>query len=100
MIAYFLDAAKAELEEAVSSYEHERKGLGEGFALEAEDALARILQFPHAWSALSKNVRRCRLNRFPYGIVYSLQNEEILIVAVMHLHRKPGYWKNRLKRGN
>jgi hypothetical protein len=45
---------------------------------------------------LSANVWRCRVNRFPYGLVYEVSGEEIVIVAVMHLHRRPGYWRDRV----
>jgi plasmid stabilization system protein ParE len=93
---YFLEPAKQELEEVVAYYEQQREGLGEEFALEFKSALQRILNHPLAWTTLSKNIRRCRTNRFPYGIVYNLQGDDIVIVAVMHLHRKPGYWKDRL----
>jgi hypothetical protein len=56
------------------------------------------LKFPKAGSLLTNDVRRCRTNKFPYGIVYMLEDNEhtIIIVAVMHLHREPGYWKDRL----
>lgn len=96
MKASFLRAARNELKAAIEHYEQEREGLGEEFTREAENALERIVAFPLAWSALGRDVRRCRLNRFPYGLVYVIRDEEIKIVAVMHLHRKPGYWESRL----
>jgi hypothetical protein len=48
---------------------------------------------------MSADSRRCRFNRFPYGLVYQVIDDEILILAVMHLHRYPTYWDHRQKRG-
>ncbi|MCI0365313.1 MAG: addiction module protein, partial [Phycisphaerales bacterium] len=39
-----------------------------------------------------QRARRRQLRRFPYGIVYSVRSDHILVVALMHLHRRPGYW--------
>jgi plasmid stabilization system protein ParE len=92
----FLEAAKEELEEAVRYYEEQREGLGSEFAQEITTTITRIQEYPDAWAKISKNARCCRTKRFPYGIIYTVRGEEILILAVMHLHRKPGYWKKRL----
>lgn len=56
---------------------------------EVDRTLERIAKFPDAWAQLSPNTRRCRTVGFPYGIVYQVRNERILVVAVMHLQRKP-----------
>lgn len=93
---YFLQPAKEELEEAVAYYEKQKAGLGVEFAQEIADTIQRILDHPEAWEKLSKNTRRCKTKRFPYGIIYSVQNEGVCFIAVMHLHRKPGYWKGRV----
>ncbi len=53
--------------------------------LETGKALHRIQDFPRAWPRMSKRSRRCRLTRFPYGLVYQIRGDVILIVAVMHL---------------
>jgi plasmid stabilization system protein ParE len=92
----FLEAAKEELEEAVRYYEERREGLGNEFAQEITSTITRIQNHPDAWPQLSKIVRCCQTKRFPYGIIYAIRGEEILILAVMHLHRRPGYWKGRL----
>jgi mRNA-degrading endonuclease RelE of RelBE toxin-antitoxin system len=42
-------------------------------------------------------VRRCRLRRFPYGLIYAIDRGDILIVAVAHAHRRPDYWRDRMK---
>jgi hypothetical protein len=52
--------------------------------------------FPEAWHPLTPNVRRCRLSRFPYGVLYVHEPDGIVVVAVMHMHRNPDYWRDRL----
>jgi hypothetical protein len=60
-------------------------------------AVDRIARFPEAWQPLGEGIHRCRLSRFPYGI-YTPDNGDILVLAVAHLHRRPDYWRDRLKR--
>jgi toxin ParE2 len=93
----FLPEAAGELDEAVAYYNAQKAGLGSDFAVEVRDGLARVQQYPKGWQSLSGRIRRYRLQRFPYGLVYAPLAAEIVVVAVMHLHRKPGYWKGRLK---
>jgi toxin ParE2 len=92
----FLVEAERELDEAVAFYEFQRPGLGTEFAAAVRQGLTHIAQFPEGWHPLTPHIRRYRLVRFPYGLIYAPLPEEILIVAVMHLHRRPGYWVNRL----
>jgi len=69
--------------------------LSNRFIQEIEQTLDRIEQFPQAWASLSANSRRCRLTSFPYGVVYQIVPQGIMILAVMHLQRKPDYWSDR-----
>lgn len=92
----FAAAAELELSEAIAFYESRQSGLGKAFALEAKKAADLILAFPHAWQSLDKDIRRCRLNRFPYGLVYAAENGTVVILAVMHLRKRPDYWRDRI----
>lgn len=92
----FLDAAGAEYRAAVDYYDGENPGLGGEFADEIARTTARIVAFPDAWQKLSRRTRRCRVERFPYGVVYQKRGNVILVVAVMHLKREPDYWAGRL----
>ena len=93
----FLPPARAELTDAISYYNTQSEGLGYEFAAEIKRTLGRIAQYPGAWFKLSKRTRRCRTNRFPYGVIYQIRKETLLIVAVMHLSREPERWKSRLR---
>jgi toxin ParE2 len=91
----FLEPARRELDEAVTYYNSEMAGLGEAFLVEVLAAVERIRAHPSGWHPLSENTRRCRLQRFPYGLIYTATDTDLLIVAVAHLHRQPAYWQGR-----
>ena len=97
MTVRFLEVARQELDEAVVHYEGESPGLGNAFLLEALAAIERIRRFPDAWHPLGNEIRRCRLRRFPYGLIYSNDRDGLLILAVAHTRREPGYWRDRIK---
>jgi plasmid stabilization system protein ParE len=91
----FLDPAQEEFSQAVRYYDSQSIAPGDRFVREVVKALHRIQDFPRAWPRMSKRSRRCRLTRFPYGLVYQVRGNVILIVAVMHLSCKPDYWRDR-----
>jgi len=90
--------ALAELREAVAFYEDCQSGLGRAFLETVETAMATIKRHPLVWRRVKGKFRRYLLPRFPYGLIYAVQENTIYIAAVMHLKRKPGYWWPRVKR--
>ena len=92
----FLSPAERDLAEAVDYYEAQVPGLGLEFLDEVERTVKRIIMQPEAWMSISENHRRCRTRRFPYGLIYSLDKNEIIIAAVMCLRRHPDSWKDRV----
>ena len=88
-------AARAEFLEALTYFEEQRAGLGRNLATEISDAVRKIVANPSSCPRHLAGTRRCRLRRFKYGIVYRVTETEIRIIAMMHLHRRPGYWKGR-----
>lgn len=94
----FLVLAEDEFVDTIFYYNMQSEGLGYEFASEVKRTIERIIQYPKAWSKLSKRTRRCRTKRFPYGIIYQIREEYLLIVAVMHMSREPQAWKSRLKK--
>ena len=69
--------------------------MGHAFLIEVLAAADRIARLPEAWHPLGEG---SRLSRFPYGLIYTVDNGDILVLAVAHLHRRPDYWRDRLKR--
>lgn len=94
----FIEPAQAELDEAFLWYEEQRQGLGYEFLDEFEESLQRLSSHPEAYAPIEFDVRRCLLKRFPYGVIFGLdqQNDMIVIVAVSHLHKEPLYWRKRV----
>ena len=88
-------AAKQEILQAALFYEDCREGLGQEFVDSVESAFEQIQQYPTVWRILKGRFRRYPLQRFPYGIIYAVEEKVIYIAAVMHLKRKPGYWVSR-----
>ena len=84
------------LRPAAKYYEDRVPGLGFDFLQEVRAAIRRILIQPAAWFALDEEVRRCRTHRFPYGVIYTIERDEVLIISVMHLHRHPESWRRNL----
>jgi plasmid stabilization system protein ParE len=92
----FHPEAEEEFLGAIDWYEEHQKNLGLDFVRDVYAAIGRAMDRPKAWPVLEADVRRCQTGRFPYGVLYSEEADGILILAVMHLHREPDYWKHRL----
>ena len=92
----FLSPAQRDLAEAVQYYERAAPGLGLELLDEIERTVERILQHPEAWTRVAEHHRRCRTRRFPYGLIYTVEQGVVIIAAVMNLRRHPDSWKERL----
>lgn len=85
-----------EVSSAYDWYEVRSSGLGEQFLTELEHAYNLIVITPLYWAKFSGKYRKYLLKRFPFGVIYRIDKSKIYVVAVMHLSRKPGYWKKRI----
>lgn len=91
-----LPAAREELAAAVCWYEEQRPGLGAEFFDSVVHATSLIQAQPEIGTPDSyQRTRRVLVQRFPYQVVYRLTPDEIVILAIAHLKRRPGYWKKR-----
>jgi len=91
----FHEAAEEEFFTAIEYYEECQEGLGLQFSEEIYAAIQRICFHPYSWTLIDSSTRRCLVHKFPYGVLYRIVENHIRIMAVMNLHRKPRYWKNR-----
>ena len=87
--------AQREIEEAYDHYRAESPSAAHGFLAEVGHAFQRIAARPGLYPTCAKKCRRCNLRRFAYFVVYREKEDAILIVAVAHAKRRPGYWKRR-----
>lgn len=95
-------AADAEVEATAWRYEEREPGLGTEFLVELERVLDLTAQFPDMWPVWPRLkapavVRRALLSRFPFAVAYRSSDDEIVIYAVAHTSRRPGYWRGRLR---
>ena len=98
MTVVFHPLAERELIAATKFYEGRAVCLGADFIRQVELALSEIVANPGAGNLFAgSRFRRRLLRRFPFGIVYQFDEEDISVIAVMHLRRRPGYWKRRLR---
>ena len=96
-----LSVAELEAAEAACWYDDQRPGLGDDFLDQLQQAYGRIRSSPESFPALEEYVgtyglRRCRLERFPYLVIFCSRAAELLVVAVSHARRRPLYWLKRL----
>ena len=92
----YLDDALVEAEEAARWYAQRSPTAAAGFAFELEAAAQAITETPNTWPAYDHGTRRFLLRRYPYSLIYRVDPTRLVIVAVAHAHRRPGYWKQRL----
>jgi hypothetical protein len=92
----FHPEAEAEMMSASVFYETQQKDLGKRFLASVQNALNRIQVNPLLYNEIEDSVRRCLTTTFPFGVIFRIMPDQYVIIAVMHLHRDPGYWKSRV----
>ena len=93
MKCLFHSTAEQDLSDAIDFYDQKQLGLGDRFFKEIQTAVHQISAYPHAWEQVDAQTHRCLTHRFPYGILYRIKSDHVRIIAIMHLRRKPNYWK-------
>lgn len=96
----FHPAALTEYEDAACYYAGCQRGLELRFIACVEAAIRQIVQTPERWRVFDADVRRCLTKVFPYALLYTIEADQVLIIAVMHCHREPGYWLRRVGAGD
>ena len=93
----FHPEAHAEMIEQARYYENKSEGLGTDFLDAVEETARRIAQSPQAAPIERANIRKRLVSGFPFTILHAIQPDRIYIAAVMHQHRRPGYWRKRVE---
>ena len=93
--ARFVSPAEREMVRAAQYYNSKVPDLGVEFLHEVKKAVKRLETDPDAAQKVRGDVRRRLIRRFPFGILYRVDPDEIVILAVMHLSRRPDYWRAR-----
>jgi plasmid stabilization system protein ParE len=97
-VAKRLEVLPAAIEKALAAtrwYLEQDERVAEAFEVELSWAFDRIERVPETWPEHHHGTRRALLRRFPYDVIYKIYSEVVLIVAVAHGKRKPGYWRHR-----
>jgi toxin ParE1/3/4 len=90
-----LQPARQEMLDAVNYYELQAPALGEDFLNRIESALIEISNDPERWPLIFSGIRRRLIRRFPYSILYRVDSDAVVVLAVMHQKRRPEYWRTR-----
>ena len=93
----FHPEALTEYSEAVQYYAEQDVNLAQEFIDEVESAVYRLRDSPKLYSSIDGDIRRYLTHKFPYAILYTIETDFLLILAVMHCKQKPSYWKSRRK---
>lgn len=92
----FLPEARAEFDQATDWYEQRRAGLGVDFVARVREVLDRVAANPRIHAAVYGDVRKAKVNRFPYVVIYREEPGEVVVIALFHTSRNPRIWQSRV----
>jgi toxin ParE1/3/4 len=93
----FHDSAKADIACIYGWYEAHQAGLGERFLANVDAVVEVLKRFPTAYRAI-RHGRRATLKSFPYSVLYIIDGDSVVVLAVIHSHRNPKEWLKRISR--
>ena len=94
------EAAEDELLHEIGYLELQSPGLGRRFFTEVQRAENRIAEFPESAPEIASGIRKCVLRKFRFSLIYSIERDSLLVLAVAHQSRRPGYWFRRVGRSD
>jgi plasmid stabilization system protein ParE len=92
----YLPAARRDFNESFDWYAERSVRAAVGFTNAVDLALSAISADPKRFAKVDEHHRECRVGRFPFRIVYRITPDRIVVVAVAHAKRRPGFWKERM----
>jgi len=90
-----LPEAEADIREAFLWYRERSPIAADAFRTEVSDAIDDLAESAGVWPRDQEGVQRRVLRRFPYTVHYDLAGSTVIVLAVAHQSRLPGYWRNR-----
>ena len=88
--------ARMDLLDAFNWYQEQSPGLGFDFKLCVDEVFSKLRRHPTIYKNVYKEVRRVVTQRFPFGVFYLVENNRVIVLAVLHARRDPKKWKNRI----
>ncbi|MFX0138131.1 MAG: type II toxin-antitoxin system RelE/ParE family toxin [Candidatus Hodarchaeota archaeon] len=96
MNVILIPPADKELDDAIRYYNDQLYGLGDQFYNEFLDTMNLVERTPFGWRKVGENTRRINLKRFPYLVLYVIDEDDILVTCIAHQHRNPRYYIDRI----
>jgi toxin ParE1/3/4 len=94
-LCWFHPEALEESDHAAAFYREKHPGLEIRFLEALNDAISRIRRNPFLYRCIDGDIRKCRIMRFPYGVIYRIRGDQVEVIAIAHLRQQPDYWKSR-----
>jgi plasmid stabilization system protein ParE len=92
----FLTLAQQEVDEAFAWFNEKDDGKGVDFLDDLDRAVRLVKNYPYASAEIEPEIRRRIFPHFPYSLIYGIDDQIIVVIAVAHFHRAPRYWVDRL----
>jgi plasmid stabilization system protein ParE len=92
---FWYPEAVAEADAAADFYHNKQRELARRFINHLDETLDRIAIKPEIYREVEPGIRKIKLKTFPFAVIYRIKDAKIEIIAVMHIRRHPGYWKDR-----
>ena len=92
----FLTMAGTEVDNAVSWYQEQTEDQSLNFLNELDRAVQTVKAYPLLAVEIERDIRRFFLHRFPYSLIYGIEEDTIVVIAVAHDRREPSYWSDRV----
>jgi hypothetical protein len=92
----FHKESKKDLNAILNFYKIKNVNILNQFKIELSNKIKSIKNSPQLYSKIKGNIRKCKLNKYPFNIIFVEKENIILILAIAHFKRKPYYWKKRI----
>ena len=93
----FLSLTEQEIDEAVAWFDEQVEGKGTEFLDELDRVIRRVKAYPFASTQIEPDIRRSLFAHFPYSLIYGIEEQTIVVIAVAHFRRTPRYWVGRIE---